>query len=127
MKKLYMLTATWVVLMAFQNIQAQLVINGATLYLESGAVVTVQGNLSSTTDIQGPGKIVMNGTSNQEINMNGYAIPVLEINNAANITLIGNMKLSSNLIFTNGRIMAGVNNFTFSPSATLLERVQENI
>ncbi len=118
MKKLYMLTATWVVLMAFQNIQAQLVINGATLYLESGAVVTVRGNFSSTTDIQGPGKIVMNGTSNQEINMNGYAIPVLEINNAANITLIGNMKLSSNLLFTNGRIMAGVNNFTFSPSAT---------
>lgn len=120
MKKFYMLSATWVVLMVAQNIHAQLVIDGATLVIESGAVVSVQGNLSSTSDIQGPGKIVMNGVGNQQINMNGNAIPVLEINNAANINLTGNMRLSSNLILTNGRIIAGVNNFTFSPSATFI-------
>ena len=118
MKKLYMVATTFLGCLAFQNVSAQLVINGATLFLESGAVVSVQGNLTSTSDIQGTGKVVMNGTSVQEINMNGNTIPNLEINNSSNVTLGGDTRVSGLLEFTNGRILAGGNDFILASSAT---------
>lgn len=118
MKKFYMVVAAFLGCIAVENVCAQLVINGATLFIESGAVVSVQGNLSSTTDIQGTGKIVMNGTAGQELNMNGNTIPNLEINNTSNVSLTGSTRVSGLLEFTNGRLLAGAHNFTLGPTAT---------
>ncbi len=62
--------------------KAQLTVSGAQLFIQSGAVITVQGDVTGTTDILGPGKILLQGSANQNVNMNGFTIPVLEINNA---------------------------------------------
>ncbi len=99
--------------------QAQLYIDNATFFIETGATVTVQGDLTSNTNIQGPGKILLKGSSLQTVNMNGFAIPNLEMDNAANASLTGNCKVGTSLLFTNGKIQAGNFNFTLANAATV--------
>lgn len=97
---------------------AQLFIDQATFTIQSGATVTVQGDVTSNVDIQGAGKVILKGTSNQNVNMNGFSIPNLEIDNAANVTLTGNAKVGTALQFTNGKILLGANNLTLAAAAT---------
>ena len=104
---------------AFCNIaSAQLFIDQATFTIQSGATVTVQGDVTSNTDILGTGKVILKGTANQNVNMGGFTIPNVEIDNTANVTLTGNAKVGSTLLFTNGKILLGSNNLTFSDVAT---------
>jgi hypothetical protein len=87
---------------------AQLYISsGATLQIQTGAIVTVQGDVTSSADILGPGKLQLKGSSNQNVNMNGFTIPNLEIDNAANATLTGNTRIGTDLLFTNGNVQIG--------------------
>ena len=75
---------------AFCNIaSAQLFIDQATFTIQSGATVTVQGDVTSNTDILGTGKVILKGTANQNVNMGGFTIPNIEIDNTANVTLTG--------------------------------------
>ena len=104
---------------AFCNIaSAQLFIDQATFTIQAGATVTVQGDVTSNTDILGTGKVILKGTANQNVNMGGFTIPNVEIDNAANVTLTGNAKVGSSLLFTNGKILIGSNNLTLSDVAT---------
>ncbi|MEO6452475.1 MAG: hypothetical protein ABIN97_00275, partial [Ginsengibacter sp.] len=102
-----------------QTALAQLNINGAQFFIESGAEVTVQGNLTSTVDILGPGKIVLKGTANQDVNMGGFTIPNLVLDNSANVTLTGSARIGSSLLFTNGKILAGNFNLNLADAATV--------
>jgi hypothetical protein len=98
---------------------AQLTIqSGATFQIQSGAVVTVQGDITSSVDITGPGKVLLKGSANQNVNMNGFTVPNLEMDNAAGATLTGNARIGTDLLFTNGKIQAGNFNLTFSNTAT---------
>jgi hypothetical protein len=104
--------------------QAQLYIDNATFFVETGATVTVQGDLTSNVDIQGPGKILLKGTAIQSVNMNNGGgatklIPNLEIDNAANVQLTGNVKVGTNLTFTTGKILNGNFNFVLANAATV--------
>ena len=104
---------------AFCNIaSAQLFIDQATFTIQAGATVTVQGDVTSNTDILGTGKVILKGTANQNVNMGGFTIPNVEIDNAANVTLTGNARVGSSLLFTNGKILLGSNNLTLSDVAT---------
>ncbi len=98
---------------------AQLTINGAQFFIESGATVTVQGDITSNTDILGAGKVLLKGTGNQNINMNNFTIPNLEMDNGSNATLTGNVKIGTDLLFTNGKIILGSNNLIMSAAATI--------
>src|SRR4029079_5491474 len=97
---------------------AQLFIDQATFTIQAGATVTVQGDVTSNTDIQGTGKLVLKGSANQNVNMGGFTIPNLEMDNAANVTLTGNLKIGTSLLFTNGKILLGANNLTLADVAT---------
>lgn len=97
---------------------AQLFIDNAQFFIQPGASVTVQGDVTSNTDIQGTGKLVLKGTANQNINMGGFTIPNLELDNSANVTLTGSAKIGSTLLFTNGKILLGANNLTLTNVAT---------
>jgi len=97
---------------------AQLFIDQATFTIQSGATVTVQGDVTSNVDIQGTGKVILKGTSNQNVNMNGFSIPNVEIDNAANVTLTGNAKVGSSIQFTNGKVLLGSNNLIMAAAAT---------
>lgn len=99
-------------------VSAQLLIDQATFTIQSGATVTVQGDVTSNVDIQGTGKVILKGTSNQNVNMNGFSIPNVEIDNAANVTLTGNARVGNSLQFTNGKIILGTNNLTLAAAAT---------
>ena len=98
---------------------AQLVIDQATFTIQAGATVTVQGDVTSNADIQGTGKIILKGASNQNVNMGGFTIPSLEVDNASNVTLTGNARISGDLLFTNGKVLLGANNLTLNNAATV--------
>ncbi|WP_153801071.1 hypothetical protein [Foetidibacter luteolus] len=111
---------TLFLLLLASGVKAQLNIeSGATLFLEPGSVVTIQGSLTSNADIQGTGKIVMKGAAAQNLNMNGKAIPNLEIDNAANVALTGAVKVGSSLTFTTGKLRLGNFDFTLGNTVTV--------
>ena len=98
---------------------AQLFINSAQFYIQSGATVTVQGDVTSNVDILGTGQVILQGSSNQNVNMGGATIPNLVMNNAANATLTGNAQISGNLTFTAGSIQLGNYNLAMGSAATI--------
>ena len=115
-KKLHLLIG--IICLGCNVASAQLFIDQATFTIQSGATVTVQGDVTSNTDILGTGKVVLGGNANQNINLGGFTVPNLEISNTANVTLTGNAKIGSSLLFTNGKILLGANNLTLAASAT---------
>lgn len=118
-KKIHLTLMTACLLLLYANSNAQLYINGAQFLIESGATVTVQGDITSNVDILGAGKVLLKGTSNQNINMNNFTIPNLEMDNLSNVTLTGNAKIGTDLLFTNGKIILGTNNLTMAAAATI--------
>ena len=106
-------------LMITLGTNAQLNINNAVFTIEAGAVVTVQGNLSSNVDIGGAGKILMKGTVPQTMDMHGFSIPNFEIDNASNVSLLNNARIGSSLLFTHGKIQLGAFNLTLSDATTI--------
>ncbi len=99
--------------------KAQLTISsGAVFNIQSGAFVTVQGDVTSNADITGTGNLILKGTANQNVNMNGNIIPNLEMDNATNATLTGNLKVGSSVLFTNGKLIMGSNTATLAVGAT---------
>ncbi len=100
--------------------KAQLTISsGAVFNIQSGAFVTVQGDVTSSADITGAGKVILKGSANQNVNMNGFSIPNLEMDNAANATLTGNARIGTDLTFTTGKIQHGNFDLTLGSTATL--------
>jgi hypothetical protein len=99
--------------------KAQLTISsGAVFNIQGGAFVTVQGDVTSSADITGAGKLILKGSTNQNVNTNGFIIPNLEMDNVANATLTGNTKITSSILFTNGKIMVGNNTATLASAVT---------
>lgn len=104
----------------------QLVIDNATFFIGEGAVVTVQGSLTSNVAIQAggagvnQGKIQLKGSGVQQINTNGFVIPRLEIDNASNATLVGDVRVGNRLEFTNGKFQLGNNNFILEESIEIV-------
>lgn len=97
---------------------AQLYIDNAQFFIQPGATVTVQGDVTSNADIQGTGVLQLKGTAIQNVNMNGFTIPNLEVDNTNNVVLTGAAKVSGVLTFTNGKIQLGTNNLTFTNTAS---------
>ena len=117
-KKLFNLFLAGGLAIMASPVSAQLFIDNATFFIQTGATVTVQGDVTSNTDIQGPGKILLKGTGNQNVNMNGFTIPNLEMDNTANATLTGNARIGTSMLFTNGKIQQGNFNVRLADVAT---------
>ncbi len=94
------------------------VFGSAGLIIQPGAEVILQGNLSGTTNVGGSGKISLNGAVAQNVSMNDFAIPNLEINNTQNINLTSNLRIQNSLNFVNGKVIAGNYDLTLSDIAT---------
>lgn len=98
---------------------SQLTINNAVFFIQSGATVTVQGDVTSNVDIQGTGLLQLKGSTLQNVDMGGFTIPNLEIDNTANVTLLNtNAKIGSSLTLTNGRLRLGNQNLRIASSIT---------
>ncbi|MBL0145853.1 MAG: hypothetical protein IPP48_08915 [Chitinophagaceae bacterium] len=118
-KKLHFSVLSVTMLISGSCFSQLFVSSGATLNIQSGGVVTVQGDITSSADITGAGKVQLKGTGNQNINMNGFTIPNLEMDNSANATLTGNARIGTDLLFTNGKILQGNFNVVIAPTATI--------
>jgi hypothetical protein len=102
------------------QVNAQLKIDGATFFIQPGATVTVQGDVTSNVDIQGTGLLLLKGSALQNIDMGGFTIPNVEIDNAANVTLLNsNTRIGNSLVFTNGKIQTGNLNLSLSAAAAI--------
>jgi hypothetical protein len=117
-KKLLSRFITGCLMLSSTSAFSQLFIDNATFTIQASAVITVQGDVTSNVDILGPGKLQLKGSANQNVNMNGFTIPWLEMDNAANATLTGNAKIGTDLLFTTGKILAGNFNLKFAATAT---------
>jgi len=93
--------------------------SGATFFIQSGATVTVQGDLTSGSDITGGGTILLKGSGLQNLNMNGFTIPILQIENASNIQLTGAARIANSLSFILGKIQTGDFNLELADIATV--------
>lgn len=113
-----LLPAILLLFLALQS-PAQLFINGGTFFIDVGAVVSVQGDVTSNIDITGTGKLLLNGTAAQNLNMGSHTIPNLEVNNTNNAVLTGACRIGSTMVFTNGKVWAGNYNFLLGASATV--------
>lgn len=96
-----------------------LTVIGSAFSIESGGTVTVKGDVYATKDVQGGGKILLNGAAQQELNLTGHTIPVLEVANASNIVLTSNARILDSLIFSNGKIFTETNNFFLGSGAVV--------
>lgn len=95
---------------------AQLKIDNTIFLIEPGATVKVEGDITSNIDILGTGLLLLKGTALQKVDMGGFTIPNLELDNAANATLLNtNARIGNSFVFTNGRFATGNLNLTLSP------------
>ena len=102
------------------NAHSQLKIDNAVFFIQSGATVTVQGDVTSNVDIQGTGLLQLKGSTLQNVDMGGFTIPNLELDNAANATLLNtNARIGTNLTFTNGKFQTGNLNLLLASTATI--------
>ncbi len=104
--------------MALQSNAQLFISSGTTFTIQSGATVTVQGDVTSSADILGPGKLLLKGTANQNVNMNGFTVPNLEMDNAVGATLTGNARIGTNLNFVTGKIQAANFDISLANTAT---------
>src|SRR5258705_7689943 len=99
---------------------AQLVIDGATFFIQSGATVTVQGDLTSNVSIQGTGLLQLKGTSLQNVDMGGNTIPNLELDNVAMARLLNSdTRIGNSMTLTNGKFQTGTLNLILGSGATI--------
>ena len=113
--------------MAVSNdLSAQFIFNNSQLVIQSGAEVIVKGNATSNTDISGAGVLKMKGDSLQKLNMNGFAIQNLTIDNATNIALLSDAVITGMLTFTTGKIQLGANNLTVTATGSIAETTGDN-
>jgi hypothetical protein len=117
--KLHALSFVIAGLAVSNGVKAQLFIDQAQFTIQPGATVTVQGDVTSNVDILGTGKIILKGSAAQNVNMGGFNVPNLEVDNAANINLTGNAKVSGDLLFTSGQVLLANNNLTMGSAGTI--------
>ena len=115
MKKASLLIALGLTSLA---VRAQLQINGP-MYISAGAVLAVNGgNVAATTDILGPGTLELEGTSAQNLDMGGFAVNSLMVDNVSGVALTGDATIGSLLLFNNGNVSLGNNNLVFASAAS---------
>lgn len=104
---------------SFNPAESQLTVNGVSFSIQSGATVTVMGDISSNKNISGLGKILLKGDTVQHLNMNGFSIPNLEIDNTDSILLTSDARINNFLLFTNGIVHMGEHNLTLADIASV--------
>lgn len=110
------------ILLSTLSAGAQLYIDNATFFIDNGAVVTVQGDVTSNVNIQaaGTGKLRMGGSAAQNINMNGKDVPNLQIDNSsAPVIMTGAARVTTALEFTNGKVQLGNFDLTLASGTTV--------
>ncbi len=108
------------VILVTAQANAQLKIDNAVFFIQPGATVTVQGDVTSNVDIQGTGLLLLKGSALQNVDMGGFTIPNLELDNTANATLLNtSARIGNSFVFTNGKFQTGNFNLTLASTAAV--------
>jgi len=99
------------------NLAAQVSIHSTPVNINFGSFISITGNVSSDNNIEGEGKIILSGGSNQSLDLNSNTIRHLEINNPNGVTLSTAVTIAKNLNFVNGKISLNDVNLILSDSA----------
>ncbi|GGA97069.1 T9SS type A sorting domain-containing protein [Puia dinghuensis] len=89
------------------------------LYVADGAILTVQGNIDSKADILGPGTVLLKGVSLQQVNMNGFLIPTLQLDNKAGASLEGDVHIGNRLVLSTGSMSLNAANLFLDAGAVI--------
>src|ERR1700730_1664157 len=117
MKRICLFSFFWLMTCASRS---QLTVSpGISFSIQPGSSVTLQGDFTGNSDIQGPGLLLMKGSSVQNVNANGFTISNLQIDNTNNILLGGNVLIGNSLVLTNGKIQLNVFNLSIASAATI--------
>jgi hypothetical protein len=116
MKQLFTIGITCLALSAHGQLVVQ---NGATFFIDAGATVTVQGDVTTNTNITGTGKLLMKGSALQTLSLNGFSVPVLEIDNASHVSMGSAGRVTDQLIMTTGKLQLGNFNLTLNATSTV--------
>ncbi len=90
-------------------LHAQVSIHSTPIHIASGTVLGIKGNLISDQPISGEGKIRLNGTDRQLLNLSNQFVSNLEIENNSGVDLLSDAKINTNLTLTNGKL--NLNNY----------------
>jgi len=105
----------------YANTTAQLTIERSTiLFLQQKASIYVEGDLSSNSDIVGPGYIELGGDQIHHVNLNGFSINNLLINAAAPVILNGDMSILSNIMLRSGHLQLNNHNIILKENASIV-------
>ena len=85
---------------------------GAGVYLQENAGLYLQGELTSSDNITGTGSVFMIGDSIQSINLNGFSIPSIAVNNKKGVSLTGDLTISNRFSLMDGDVV--LNRFILS-------------
>jgi hypothetical protein len=118
-----------------ENLFAQLVVNGGTITIADNASIVVKGDFATNTNVLGPGKIIMNGSSIQQMNLNGFTVPNLEINSPGGVVLTGSARVGNTLNLVSGTLSTNPSTsyeliaplsttFTFASGAEIIGKVR---
>lgn len=112
-------------LLVHTTVNAQVhIVSGTQVYLHSGASVVIKGDFTTNSNITGPGKVILKGTTVQHCNTNGLSLNNLEIDNAAGVELDTDLLINNQLEFSNGKIK--VNNHALILGTTASSTGQGN-
>jgi hypothetical protein len=103
----------------FTDVSAQLIFENSKLAILSGGSVIIRGNAAINNNVMGKGVLVMRGDTLQQLNMDGFAIPQLEIDNPSHVALLGDAHITDTLSLTNGKIQLGNHTLTIAASGVI--------
>jgi hypothetical protein len=105
----------------YVNATAQLTIERSTIFfLQQKASIYVEGDLSSNSDIVGPGYIELGGDQIHHVNLNGFSINNLLINAAAPVILNGDMSIFYNIMLRSGHLQLNNHNIILKENASIV-------
>jgi hypothetical protein len=117
MKKVFIFHALG--LLSMLVVRGQLRIDNATFFIGAGASVTVQGDVTSNVSIQGTGLLQLKGSATQSLDMGGYSIPNLEIDNVNDVNLLSSAQVGNSLLLTNGKLQLNAFDLTIGITANI--------
>lgn len=92
--------------------------SGGTLYLQENAELFIQGDIDVQDNVEGEGRIMLNGASQQIISTHNYSLPSLWLQNQYGVVLNSPLRISRSMVLQSGRLSLDKYNLELGTEAT---------
>jgi hypothetical protein len=84
------------------------ILGSTTVYITANTTVSFKGNnFISSSNVQGVGPVIFNGSAAQNINMKNLSISGITMDNTNNVTMLDSMTVANTTLFTQGNLKLG--------------------